>query len=108
MKTALADKPRDRPKDVQKVDLRTSLTVKEIQENPELGAYRVEAALEQVDIHLGMRTVGRILKMSRETYGLGKPARSPDQKKQSHWASMRLRAGFSQFPGRIAGSCWIL
>ena len=77
----LEDKPRGRPKGVQKVDLRAILAVKEIQENPELGAYRVKAALEQVGVYLGERTVGRILKMNRETYGFGEPSRSPHQKR---------------------------
>lgn len=85
----LEDKPRGRPRGVEKVDLRAILTVKEIQENPELGAYRVKAALEQVDIYLGVRTVGRILKMNRETYGFGKPARSPHQKRQMPFEATR-------------------
>lgn len=85
----LEDKPRGRPKGVQKVDLRAILAVKEIQENPKIGAFRVQAALEQAGIHLGVRTVGRILKMNRETYGFGKPARSPHQKKQMPFEATR-------------------
>ncbi len=48
----LDDKSRAPHHPARKVDLRTMLTVKEMQENPELGAWRVHAALRQVGIHL--------------------------------------------------------
>jgi transposase InsO family protein len=51
--------------------------VRRLQENPELGAYRARAALEQVSIFLGTRTVGRMLKANREVEDLPKPKRSP-------------------------------
>jgi transposase InsO family protein len=38
--------------------------------------------LEQAEIYLSVRTVGRVLAMNRETYGLKKPKRSPHQKRQ--------------------------
>jgi putative transposase len=78
----LEDKPRGRPRGVQKVDLRAVLAIKKIQENPELGAFRVKAELEEAGIYLGVRTVGRVMAMNRETYGLKKPKRSPHQKRQ--------------------------
>jgi putative transposase len=78
----LEDKKRGRPSGVQKVDLRAMLEVRRRQENPELGAFRMRAALEQVGIHLSTRTIGRILKANREAEGLSKPRRSPHQKKE--------------------------
>lgn len=52
------------------------------QENPELGAYRMRAALEQVGINLSTRTAGRILAANREAEGLPKPKRSPHTKRE--------------------------
>ena len=48
----LEDKKRGRPKGVRKVDLRAMDAVRRLQENPELGAFRMQAALEQAGIHL--------------------------------------------------------
>ena len=73
----LEDRRRGRPKGVQKVDLRAMVEVRRLQENPELGAYRVRAALEQAGIFLGTRTVGRMLSANRDAEGLPKPKRSP-------------------------------
>jgi putative transposase len=78
----LEDKKRGRSKGVQKVDLRAMLEVRRMQDNPELGAYRVRAALEQVGIFLGTRTVGRMLKANREAEGLPKPKRSPHTRRE--------------------------
>ncbi len=78
----LEDKKRGRPKGVQKVDLRAMNEVRRRQENPELGAYRMRAALEQVGIYLSTRTVGRILAANRKAEGLPKPKRSPHTKRE--------------------------
>ncbi len=78
----LEDSKRGRPKGVQKVDLRAMAEVRRRQENPELGAYRMRAALEQVGIVLSTRTVGRILAANREAEGLAKPKRSPHTKRE--------------------------
>jgi len=78
----LEDKKRGRSKGVQKVDLRAMLEVRRMQDDPELGAYRVRAALEQVGIFLGTRTVGRMLKANREAEGLPKPKRSPHTRRE--------------------------
>ena len=40
--------------------------VKKLQMNPELGEYRVSAALEQLGIKLSPRTCGRILALVKE------------------------------------------
>jgi hypothetical protein len=42
-------------------------------DSPELGAYRVRAALEQIGIHLSQATCGRLLALNRPLYGVGKP-----------------------------------
>lgn len=75
----LEDKPRG---GVRKVDLRTMNEVRKLQENPELGAFRISAALEQIGIYLSPRTCGRILAVNRQLYGLEKPKRGPKEKKE--------------------------
>ncbi len=78
----LEDRKRGRPKGVHKVDLRAMVEVRRRQENPELGAYRMRAALEQAGIFLSTRTVGRILAANREAEGLAKPKKSPHSKRE--------------------------
>jgi len=78
----LEGRKRGRPTGVRKVDLRAMDAVRRMQENPELGAFRMRAALDQAGIHLSVRTVGRILKTNRDLYGLDKPKRSPYQKRE--------------------------
>jgi putative transposase len=56
-----------------KADLKAYLTVRRLQENPEVGAFRVRAALARLGIHLSARTCGRILAVNRKLYGLEKP-----------------------------------
>lgn len=85
----LEDKPRGRPKGVSKIDLRAINETRKIQENPELGEYRVSAALEQIGIYLSPRTVGRILAMNRELYGLGKPKKGAKEPKEMPFQSSR-------------------
>ena len=90
----LQDKKRGRPKGVRKVDLRAIDAVRRLQEKSELGAFRMQAALEQAGIHLSVRTVGRILKTNRDLYELDKPKRSPHQKRQMPFeASPDTRSG---------------
>src|SRR6266700_3418254 len=43
-----------------------------VQDSPELGAYRVRAALEQIGIHLSQATCGRLLALNRKLYGIEK------------------------------------
>ena len=71
----LDDKSHARKPGVRKVDLRTIALVRELQENPELGEFRVHAALKQLGIEISPRTCGRILARNRRLYGLAKPAR---------------------------------
>lgn len=87
----LDDKSRARPAGVRKVDLRTILTVRELQDNPELGAFRIHAALKQLGIDLSPRTCGRILAKNRALYGVPRSAREPRdmpfkaQRRHQYW-----------------------
>lgn len=79
----LANRAPGRPKGVRKVDLATMDAIRRMQENPELGAFRIHAALEQKKrgVEVSVRTVGRIMAVHRNLYRLGKPKRSPYRKK---------------------------
>jgi transposase InsO family protein len=55
--------------------------VRKLQRNPELGAFRIYAALEQLGIHLSTRTCGRILAPNRKLYGLRGPEAKPHEPK---------------------------
>ena len=84
----LADKQPGRPGGVRKMDLATMDFIRRSQENPELGAFRIHAALEQKrGAEVSVRTVGRVMAVHRELYGLAKPKRSPIEK-----AEMPFRA----------------
>jgi transposase len=84
----LTDRKRARQKGVQKVDLRAMNEACRRQETPDLGAYRMRAALEQVGIYLSSRTVGRMLAANREGEGLPKPKRSPHSKREMPFAAL--------------------
>ncbi len=85
----LEDKPRGRPKGVRKVDLKAMREVRKLQENPELGEFRVHAALARMGIDLSPRTCGRILAVNRKLYGLKKPKRGAKEKKEMPFQSAR-------------------
>jgi transposase len=72
-----------------KVDLRAMNEVRKLQENPELGEFRISAALAQLGIHLSSRTCGRILAVNRKLYGLEKPKRGSKEKKEMPFQSGR-------------------
>lgn len=57
----------------QKTTLKAVQEVKKLAENPELGAYRVSAALEQMGIKLSRTTCGRLLALNRDLYHLQMP-----------------------------------
>jgi len=69
----LEDRPKGRPAGVRKVDLRAIEAVRRLQENPNLGAFRVHAALKQMGVGLSRATCGRIMAVNRRLYGLQKP-----------------------------------
>jgi len=72
-----------------KTDLHALLTVKQLQENPELGAFRIHAKLRQMGIFLSPRTCGRILAANRKLYGMKKPARTTHMKTPQPFAAVR-------------------
>ncbi len=78
----LADKPPIPHEPARKVSFQDLQEVRRLARNPELGAYRVMAALEQIGIKLSQRTCGRLLELNRNLYGLEKPKRSPHAKKE--------------------------
>ncbi len=85
----LEDRPRGRPAGVRKVDLRTYETVRKLQKNPGLGAYRMQAALEQMGIYISRATCGRIMAINRRVYGLKKPDGSAKAPKQMPFRAVR-------------------
>jgi transposase len=66
----LVDRPLGPHQPARKVDLKAMAAIRRLQANPELGAFRIHAALEQLGIHLSPRTCGRILALHR---ALGAP-----------------------------------
>jgi hypothetical protein len=62
-----------------------------VAESPELGAYRVRAALEQIGIHLSQATCERLLALNRKLYGLSKPKAAPRERQE-----MPFKAHFKQ------------
>ncbi len=78
----LADRSRANTRPVRKVDLTTKREIKRLQENPELGAWRVHAALKQLGIHVSPATCGRIMAENRRLYGLGTPPHTPKEPKE--------------------------
>jgi len=85
----LDDEKRGQKGGVRKVDLAAIEAVRRLQENPNLGEFRVHAALAQVGIHLSPRTCGRILALNRRLYGYGKPKSGGGEKKPMPFASSR-------------------
>jgi len=55
------------------VDLKAMAAIRRLQENPNLGEFRMHAALARIGIHLSARTCGRVMAMHRALYGLEKP-----------------------------------
>jgi putative transposase len=73
----LADKPSSPKHPVRKADLAAMNAVRKLQVNPELGAFRMHAALLQLGIRLSPRTCGRILALNRQLYELLGPTKLP-------------------------------
>ena len=85
----LDDKSRARKDGVRKADLKAIATVRELQQNPELGAFRIHTALKRMGILLSPRTCGRILARNRELYGLPKPEKEPREPKPMPFQASR-------------------
>lgn len=82
----LADKSHA-PLTTQKMTLPVMAKVKHLQENPELGKFRIHAALKAMGIEVSPRTCGRILALNRKLYGLRKTV--PRSKKAMPFAAHR-------------------
>jgi transposase len=91
--TGLDDKAHARRRTPRKVDLAAIHAVRKLQANPELGAFRIQAALRQVGIRLSERTCGRILALNRALYDLGRSSKgrreSGDKKEMPFRAERR-------------------
>jgi transposase len=85
----LDNRPHGRPPGVRRVDMKAIDAVRRLQQNPNLGAFRVHAALAQVGIHLSPRTCGRILATNRALYGLEKPKGPVKEKREMPFAATR-------------------
>src|SRR5579859_3328947 len=84
----LPDKSRARKRRALKVDLRTLETARQLQENPELGAFRLHSRLkEEFGIDLSRSTCGRILQHNRALYGLPGPQKQPTTPKAMPFAA---------------------
>lgn len=83
----LEDKPPIPKYPKRKMDLRTMNTVRTLQENLELGEFRVHARLKQLGITLSPRTCGRILALNRSLYKLDKPKHAPREPKPMPFAA---------------------
>ena len=78
----LEDKSHAPNRPATKATLPLSNQVRKLQQNPELGAWRIHAALLQLGITVSPRTCGRILASNRALYGLDKPKRSSRPKQE--------------------------
>jgi putative transposase len=85
----LADKSRGRPAGVRKVTLAAIEEVRKLAQNPQIGAFRVHAALKQKGFDLSRATCGRVLAQVREIYGHDKPKSGGGAKKPMPFASDR-------------------
>jgi hypothetical protein len=85
----LADKPHGRPAGVRRVTLAAIEEVRKLAQNPQIGAFRVHAALEQKAFNLSRTTCGRILAQVREIYGYEKPKSGGGATKPMPFAASR-------------------
>ena len=79
--------PPSHPK--RKVTLDAINEVRKLQENPELGEWRVHAALKDIGIKLSPRTCSRILQLKRNLYGMKGPQKEPDAPKTMPFRATR-------------------
>src|SRR6266567_829419 len=63
-----------------KVTLKITNEVRKLQENPQLGKWRMSAALSRMGIEVSPTTCGRIMEANRQLYGQEKPKRVPRPK----------------------------
>jgi putative transposase len=77
----LEDKPPLPHRRETKATLEMINLIRKLQQNPELGEFRIHTALKQEGIHLSPRTCGRILARNRKLYGLRGPDAKPREPK---------------------------
>lgn len=85
----LEDRPYGRPAGVRKVTLAAIEAVRKLAQNPQIGAFRVHAALKQKGFDLSRTTCGRILAQVREIYGYDKPKAGGGARRAMPFASER-------------------
>ena len=91
----LPDKSRAPHRRGTKVTLRAMTTVRELQENPLLGEFRIHAALKRLGIFLSPRTCGRILALNRTLSGLPKPEPVPREPQPMPFQAVRRHQSWS-------------
>jgi hypothetical protein len=74
---------------VRKADLRAMVAIRELQENPLLGEWRMHTALAQIGIYLSPRTCGRIMALNRALYGLPRATPPPKEPRPMPFAAGR-------------------
>ena len=85
----LADRSRAPHHHLRKVDLKAMAAIRRLQANPELGEFRIHAALAQQGIPLSPRTCGRILALHR-ALGAPRPAAAlPHEAQPMPFAAVR-------------------
>jgi putative transposase len=72
-----------------KVNLDAMNEIRKLQENPELGEWRVHAALKDIGIKLSPRTCGRILALNRNLYSMKGPKKEPKEPKTMPFKATR-------------------
>lgn len=96
----LEDRPHGRPVGVRKVTLAAIEEVRKLAQNPEIGAFRVRAALKQKGFDLSRSTCGRLLAQVREIYGYDRPKAGGGAKKPMPFASSRHHESSAARRGR--------
>ena len=84
----LSEKSRAR-KGPRKVTLKVANEVRKLQENPQLGKWRMHTALLRMGIEVSPTTCGRIMQANRQLYDLEKPKRVPRPKLEMPFKAVR-------------------
>jgi putative transposase len=85
----LRDKSHAPKQPARKVNLAAMDAIRKLQVNPELGEFRLHAALLQLGIKLSPRTCGRVLALNRRLYGLPGPAKVPHEPQMMPFKAVR-------------------
>ena len=85
----LVDQSRAPRYPARKVDLKALAAIRRLQANPELGGFRVSAALEQQRIFLSPRTCRRILALHRDLGAARRPEAPPREPRPHPFAATR-------------------